>query len=235
LLDLASREPERLSTWSCAIAEAGLGSPAVANSLARSSVTLWAAQAEQVKKEHRWFRERIVKRTPYTECVSIACNSFVKTGQFPLVEQLRTIRSPGNDRIVQVISLTTLVMIVLTVLMAYITNFIETPHLHWLIILIITISLILAEITFILAIRTQMARKNAYLYLISLSAEEDKTFDLRYLKVLYFVFTANTQMPETLNRLFVGRRQVDIILRYLKTRQAAATIAVTSANSATSC
>ena len=106
---------------------------------------------------------------------------------------------------------------------------------------LIMIVTLVFEIMSVFVLHILRTRRHVYLDLLSLSPEEDQT-RFRSSKLRFFMFPANILFsplsisPKTLNRTYLGRRQVDMILLYLQIRQAAAaSIAVTSANSATSC
>jgi hypothetical protein len=74
VMDLASQQRERLPLWSCILAEAGLRSAATANALDRSSVNFWTADADKIKRSRQWFCADGIRRTPYSECLTVACN-----------------------------------------------------------------------------------------------------------------------------------------------------------------
>ena len=96
LLEQASREPERITEWSCALAEAGLRSSAAANALTRSNVSLWTTRANEVAKRCRWHNSLVAQRSPYLECLSVACGADEKNWNFPLVEAIRRIKAPRD-------------------------------------------------------------------------------------------------------------------------------------------
>jgi hypothetical protein len=136
LLDLALRQQDRLRTWTYIFAEAGLRSRAVANALSQSHLTLWAERATKVNREFQWFG-RTVPKTPYTECVSVACSgeSVQDLRNSPLVRQLRHIRGPRCDKIAILMPVAIAVMAASMMLIYYVDPMIPsiptdktTPH-----------------------------------------------------------------------------------------------------------
>jgi NACHT domain len=232
LLDLASREPERLPRWSCAFAEAGLRSPAVGDSLKRSPVTLWATQAEQVKRHHRWFGRGMAQRSTYTECVSVACSAVDTRGPFSLVSALSEIKGPGSDLSWRIAFSSILWLGIPLVVTLGMMGFFDSERmlygpLHG-DLLIGTIFIGIAECVTFLNFFIVGARLRVYHRLLSLTT--DALTDVRsrsggfLSRIAYFLSFATGRLPlysRTMLRLiFFGRRRSDCILQFLQARRA---------------
>jgi hypothetical protein len=222
LLDLASREPRRLFQWSCALSEAGLRSPAVANLFVASSVTLWAAQAELVDRRHRWFGRLMVNRTPYTECVSVACSANETTESFPLVYGY-AIRGPGNDW--SILSMVCLNILFITAFgiftfklfskpsFSFTPNFFggEDGRLSTFYFMIVTLVL---EVLAISSAIIATGRREVYRNILSLPNTKAETSSFIISKFTPFLTRITRLYP-----LFMGRHRMSQILQYTHTRR----------------
>jgi hypothetical protein len=229
LLDLASREPERLPRWSCAFAEAGLRSPAVGDSLKRSPVTLWATQAEQVKRHHRWFGRGMVRRSTYTECVSVACSTVDARGPFSLVSALSEIKGPGSDLSWPLAFSSILwIGIPLVASLAMIGFFDSERMLYRPLhtdLLNGTIFVGIAEIGIFWIFFIVQQRRRVYLRLLSLTTDaltDGRSRSGGFLSwIAYFLSFGTVVYSRIMLRLiFFGRRRSDCILQFLQARRA---------------
>jgi len=216
LLDLASREPERLAEWSCAFSEAGLRSPAVANSFVASSVRLWTAQAQLVDRDHRWFKYGMIERTPYTECVSVACSRNETSGSFPLISALSGIRAPGNDPSTLSVICINLAFVLLVPMFLTFIRFsysVDPIHVH-LQVWSLTGALLVLEMVSIGSVLVMYGRRAIYLNILSLPSIT-KSFFQRFGMSISGVHLS--QRPSPL--LLMGRRQAAHISQYNYNRQ----------------
>lgn len=97
LLERAASEPDQSLMWSRVLSEAGLRSPAVAYALYSDTSEFWRLQVQAVGNHKRWFLNKYVHQSLFTQCLSIACQSGgIDQKIFPLLAKMQLVTPPGK-------------------------------------------------------------------------------------------------------------------------------------------
>jgi hypothetical protein len=100
ITEQSNREPERGQMWARLIAEAGLRSRLVAETLHElTPAATWENLVSRVPRQELWFLHGIVERSYYTELVTIASSSPDENSHLPLLSVLSDIPPPGSRQV----------------------------------------------------------------------------------------------------------------------------------------
>jgi hypothetical protein len=199
ILQLASEQPLLAIKWAVPIAEAGIRSSIVAESLYYyTDLDLWADHAKRVFKEYRWFDNYGLKRTPYTHCLSTACAHFDVNNSdlFPMVMCLKSIKSPGMYRHYRTVVAIGYGMFVIALSIAVLLLFfMGSSKLLVFIWLVLGVSPILPALSLI--VRTVQRRK-LYTAMLSLSPQTDRLSGALLLALGFLVNSIELDATRTL-------------------------------------
>jgi len=94
----AEKENERVRSWCELLCEAALGSKLVSKMIQeRNPIELWDEEIKQIPSDKLWYKNGLINRTYFTQCLSIALQSnSLKNDGLPLLNILVKIKSPGS-------------------------------------------------------------------------------------------------------------------------------------------
>ena len=96
-LEAAGRDHESAMKWSVPLAESALRSRLVSKNLRSSSLASTLTKlVELIPRSHRWDKVGLVKRTAYTDLLTLATNTKPNTRMLPCVEIIKSARPPGS-------------------------------------------------------------------------------------------------------------------------------------------
>lgn len=96
-LDAAGRDHESAIKWSVPIAESALRSRLVSKNLRNSSLTCTLTKlVESIPRQHRWDRVGLVRRTAYSDLLTLATNTEPSSRMLPCVAIIKSAPPPGS-------------------------------------------------------------------------------------------------------------------------------------------